>query len=238
MQIAIRSRRSGFVWQAYIIWLIAWLHDEFDPKSAPPSLSLFRRGSRAAIPTINPRRWGCGTAKLVQSYREGRRVRDDLIIKRLFVGGDSERRGSGRRARRGEILTGLPHSSTDLQGCRCFTTPQSAARLLSTRARAWHTRIRTRMYNILHFVYIRVYARVWAYKGEHRHVHDPAFVWAQAYKHVILSPRQSHYSELCNAVVSRLTGSTANYGFCPAIRIGFSLPRRWRAEHGCFERND
>lgn len=34
----------------------------------------------------------------------------------------------GREERRRENLSGQAHSGTDLQGCRCFTTPQSAAR--------------------------------------------------------------------------------------------------------------
>lgn len=35
-----------------------------------------------------------------------------------------------RGRRRGENLSGLARSGTDLQGCRCFTTPQSAALVL------------------------------------------------------------------------------------------------------------
>lgn len=81
-------------------------------------------------------------SKLVQSYHEGHRVCDDLIIRDCSStevdGGTAGVAVKGlkrrRRRRRGENLSGLPHSGTDLQGCRCFTTPQSAARSLSTRA--------------------------------------------------------------------------------------------------------
>lgn len=159
------------------------------------------RESYVSSGTAPTRRWGRGTSKLVQSYHEGRHVPDDLIIRDCSSAeADGGAAGVACRWGReglegGENLSGLPHSGTDLQGWRCFTTPQSAARSLSTRA----LHIRTRPYVLL---VSRMHTRA---RAREEHVCNRVFVRVQAYKHVILSPRQFHYSELYNAdAASRL----------------------------------
>lgn len=154
-------------WQAYIIWLIA---PEF-------TTNLIRKIRRvASFPTRLPSPSSGdtvdksvtlrlrGISKLVQSYHEGHRVRDDLIIRDCSstevdggTAGDAVKGLKRREGGRGENLSGLPHSGTDLQGCRCFTTPQSAARSLSTRAQ--RTQIYTRhTYTYIWYIHTHAYA--------------------------------------------------------------------------------
>jgi len=77
--------------------------------------------------------------------RRSPRTRRPRYELRLFVGATGclprvwGGRTEGRRAggsERSENLSELPHSGTDLQGCRRFTTPQSAARSLAEHPRA------------------------------------------------------------------------------------------------------
>jgi len=88
-------------------------HNRFDSKST-------RGESRVSSGTAPTRRRGRGTSKLVQSYHEGRHVRDDLIIRDCSSaesdGGAAGVARPGEGLEGDENLSGLPHSGTDLQG--------------------------------------------------------------------------------------------------------------------------
>lgn len=80
---AIRFRQSGLASVYHLTHLflshslslsLVRVHNRFDPKST-------REESCVSSGTAPARRWGRGTSKLVQSYHEGRHVRDDLIIR-------------------------------------------------------------------------------------------------------------------------------------------------------------
>lgn len=185
MRVAIRYGRSEFVWQACIIRFIVseFMTNLIRKMRRVASFPRYRGFRRATISSINAWRWSCAVSRnWCNLSHEGHRVRDDLIIRDCSsteVDGETAGvavKGSKRRGR-GENLSGLPHSSTDLQGCRCFTTPQSAARSLSIQPHTHHTCMYVRL------VRTRTHTRVQTYREEH----DRVFVRVQAYKHVIHS---------------------------------------------------
>lgn len=100
-----------------------------------------RATTTTAIPAINlrrrevaiPRNWCNLTAKVAAFATTS--LQETVRRRRVSWWGGKCRAGAKGRRRVGrgpeggrENLSGLPHSGTDLQGCRCFTTPQSAAR--------------------------------------------------------------------------------------------------------------
>lgn len=153
------------------------VHNTFDAKSTrgERELRLFRHGSGSA------ERWGRGTSKLVQSYHEGRHVRDDLIIRDCSSAGSDGGTAGVARGRGGW------KGARICQGCRTRAQIYKADAVLRPHkvplarwAPAHYTHTHTRAYTYVRFarVCMHAYARVRARVHE-GHVRDRVFVRVQ-----------------------------------------------------------